>query len=258
MPTNQKAPKRPCDDTGEPYLKMKELVTATGLTKATLLHYVNQGLLPAPVRTSPNMAYYPPHTVDRARFIKQIQQQHRLPLAAIRGLVRALDQGRDVAPLVELQAAIFGGQTTGRLSRASFSRKTGLSEAQIDSLCQKQLLIPLEKDHFDNQDTALGELLAKSLALGIDTDSLAFYPRLAAEIVDHEMALRNRHTSEMAFEQDAGVTLELTRMARSLRAYVIDRIMQRELIRYQGLRPGKNGDKGQKSDPEPFTENQGS
>jgi hypothetical protein len=54
------------------------------------------------------------------------------------------------------------------------------------------------------------------------------------------MALRDRHTSAMEFEQDASVTLELTRMARSLRAYVIDRIMQRELIRYQGLKPARD------------------
>lgn len=233
-------PKRPRNDAGEPYLKMKALVAATGMTKATLLHYVNQGLLPAPVRTSPNMAYYPPLTVARAQFVRQVQQQHRLPLAAIKGLVRALDQGREVAPLVELQAALFGRESDRRLSRTRFSRKTGLSTAQIDDLCRRQLLIPLENDHFDDQDLALGKLLAKGLALGIDPESLSFYPRLASEMVDHEIALRNRHTDDMGFEQDAGVTLELTRMARGLRAYVIDRIMQRELIRFQGLKPTRD------------------
>jgi DNA-binding transcriptional MerR regulator len=240
MPAHPKATKRPSNDAGEPYLKMKELVAATGLTKATLLHYVNKGLLPEPVRTSPNMAYYPPLTVARAQFVRQVQQQHRLPLAAIKGLVRALDQGREVAPLVELQAALFGRQGSRRLARASYSRMTGLSEAQVEDLCRRQLLIPLEEEYFDDQDLALGRLLAKGLALGIDPESLAFYPRLAAEMVNHEMALRDRHTSAMEFEQDASVTLELTRMARSLRAYVIDRIMQRELIRYQGLKPARD------------------
>lgn len=239
MPEVGSAAKRPCSDTGDPYLKMKELVAATGLTKATLLHYVNQKLLPAPVRTSPNMAYYPPHTVERARFVKQVQQQHRLPLAAIKGLVRALDQGRDVAPLVELQAALFGRQGERRFSRAGFGRRTGLSSAQIDDLCGRRLLIPVEAGFFDEQDVALGRLLAKGMALGIAPDDLAFYPRLAEEIVHHEMALRNRHTRAMGFAQDAGVTLALTGIARSLRAYVIDRTMQRELIRYQGLKPEK-------------------
>jgi DNA-binding transcriptional MerR regulator len=239
MAANTTGPSRPRSDTGAPYLKMKELVAATGLTKATLLHYVNQGLLPTPVRTSPNMAYYPPHTVERARFVKQVQQRHRLPLAAIKGLVRALDQGRDVAPMVELQAALFGRQGARRLTPAGFSRKTGLSETQVADLCRRRLLIPMEDGHFDAQDVALGRLLARGLALGIQPADLDFYPRLAAEIVDHEMALRNRHTREMGFEKNANVTLELTGIARSLRAYVIDRTLQRELIRYQGLKPEK-------------------
>jgi hypothetical protein len=183
--------------------------------------------------------------VQRALFVKQVQQQHRLPLAAIKGLVRALDQGLDVAPLVELQAVLFGRQGIRGLTPAGFSRKTGLSEDQVADLCRRRLLIPLEDGHFDAQDLALGRLLARGLALGIDPADLDFYPRLAAEIVDHEMALRNRHTREMGFEQNAGITLELTGIARSLRAYVIDRTLQRKLIRYQGLKPDK------KSGPEP-------
>jgi hypothetical protein len=76
----------------------------------------------------------------------------------------------------------------------------------VDALCRRRLIMPLEEGLFDDQDVALGRLLARSLALGIDPADLAFYPRLAQEIVAHEMALRNRHTSEMGFEQDAGVT----------------------------------------------------
>ncbi|MDJ0783111.1 MAG: MerR family transcriptional regulator [Desulfosarcinaceae bacterium] len=249
MPAAHPPVKRPCSDRGDPYLKMKELAAATGLTKATLLHYVRQKLLPEPVRTSPNMAWYPPHTVDRARFVKQVQHRHRLPLAAIRGLVRALDQGRDVAPLVELQAALFGRQGARRLSRSGFGRKTGLSEAQIDDLCDRGLIIPLEAGRFDAQDVALGRLLARGLRLGIRPADLAFYPRLAAEIVAREIALRNRHTREMGFAQDAGVTLELTGIARSLRAYVIDRTMQRELMRYQGLKPNPSDTASHDSHP---------
>ena len=37
-------------------LRMKQLMEATGLPKSTLLYYVEQGLLPPPVKTSPNMA----------------------------------------------------------------------------------------------------------------------------------------------------------------------------------------------------------
>jgi DNA-binding transcriptional MerR regulator len=83
-------------------MKMKALVDAAGVAKSTILLYVNTGLLPEPVRTQPNMAYYHPVCVERIGFIKQVQKRHRLPLKAIKGLIREMDRGRDVTALVAL------------------------------------------------------------------------------------------------------------------------------------------------------------
>lgn len=49
----------------KPGLRMKELMEATGLPKSTILFYLEQGLLPKPVKTSRNMAYYPPECMER-------------------------------------------------------------------------------------------------------------------------------------------------------------------------------------------------
>ena len=51
-------------------LKMKQLADATGVAKSTILLYVKRGLLPKPVKTSPNMAYYDPICIQRIAFIK--------------------------------------------------------------------------------------------------------------------------------------------------------------------------------------------
>ena len=91
-----------------PLLKMKQLADATGVAKSTILLYVKKGLLPKPVKTSPNMAYYDPVCIERIVFIKKIQASHRLPLAAIKGLIREMDKGQDIAPLLELQSMLFG------------------------------------------------------------------------------------------------------------------------------------------------------
>ncbi len=91
---------RPRTGDNTPMLKMKELADATGVAKSTILLYVNKGLLPLPVKTSPNMAYYDPLCVDRIAFIKKVQSTHRLPLAAIKGLLKEMDKGRDVTPLL--------------------------------------------------------------------------------------------------------------------------------------------------------------
>ena len=38
-------------------LKMSELAEASGVSAGTIKHYLREGLLPEPVRTSRNMAY---------------------------------------------------------------------------------------------------------------------------------------------------------------------------------------------------------
>ena len=214
---------------------MKELVAATGVPKSTIILYVNIGLLPQPVRTRHNMAYYHPASIDRVAFIKQAQTRHRLPLKAIKGLLKELDNGHDVTPLIELQTTLFSAN--GRqVGRAGFRKTTGLNDDQVDALCEAHLLIPMADGRFDAQDQAVGRLYKKAFDLGIRIADLAFYPELSDAMVEKELDLRRRFTESLTYAKDAAVTLELTRMARSVRAYVIDRFMQRRLIAFNGLK----------------------
>ena len=223
-------------------LRMRELVAATGMAKSTILHYLNAGLLPAPVRTSRNMAYYDPGCVERLTFIKLMQSKHHLPLAAIKEVLRDVEQGRDLAPLLELNAAIFGRRDDQELlDKQSFSRATGLGSQEMDQLMAAGLLQPLIIDRFDQEDVAMGRILRRSLDLGLTPADCAYYPRLAAEIVDQEMTLRRRLTADLSLEQDAALTLELTRAARALRAYVIDRVFQHRVMALKNLKAQGDG-----------------
>ena len=71
--------------------------------------------------------------------------------------------------------------------------------------------------------------LPASFAMGLRASDLAFYASIAKEVVDQEMRLRRRLTGHMPEGQDAQVTAELTRGARVLRNYVIDRVFQRRV-----------------------------
>ncbi|MDX8152957.1 MerR family transcriptional regulator [Patulibacter brassicae] len=74
-------------------LKMADLAERAGVSPATVKHYLREGLLdPAPgepgvVRTSRNMAWYPPAFVDRIRLVKRLQEERYMPLRAIRELL---------------------------------------------------------------------------------------------------------------------------------------------------------------------------
>src|SRR5262245_63918660 len=68
-------------------LRMGELARASGVSAATIKHYLREGLLPEPVKTSRNMAYYPADFVDRIKMIKQLQEERYMPLRVIKDLL---------------------------------------------------------------------------------------------------------------------------------------------------------------------------
>jgi DNA-binding transcriptional MerR regulator len=68
-------------------LKISELAEAADVPVATVRHYLREGLLPEPVKTSRNMAYYPPEFADRIRLIKQLQEERFMPLRVIRDVM---------------------------------------------------------------------------------------------------------------------------------------------------------------------------
>jgi DNA-binding transcriptional MerR regulator len=70
-------------------LKISELAERADVPVATVRHYLREGLLPEPVKTSRNMAYYPPEFVDRIRTIKRLQEERFMPLRVIRDAVLA-------------------------------------------------------------------------------------------------------------------------------------------------------------------------
>ena len=76
-------------------LKISEIAERADVPVATVRHYLREGLLPEPVKTSRNMAYYPPEFVDRIRLIKQLQEERFLPLKVIRGLLDSGDTPED-------------------------------------------------------------------------------------------------------------------------------------------------------------------
>jgi len=101
-------------------LKMSELAEQSGVSAGTIKHYLREGLLPEPVRTSRNMAYYPPEFVERIRLIKRLQEDRFMPLRLIKGV---MDEDPERAhALIELEDRIIeraaAAQEQGRVSRA--------------------------------------------------------------------------------------------------------------------------------------------
>ena len=231
--------KRPASrkaDTSPPGLKMNELVAATGVPKSTILFYLGQGLLPQPRKTSPNMAYYEPSSIDRIRLIQQMQERHRLSLSEIKQCLDDEDRGPELGVYLELNEEVFGPGGPRRLLDAeAFCRETGLSASQLEELHQARLLLPLEEGRFDAQDVSMGRMVLDAFNSGIRAKDLSFYADVGEKIVDQEMALRNRMNGRLHYQQDAAATTKMVKSARMCRVYVIDRLFQHRVAAMKNL-----------------------
>ena len=91
-----------------PLLKMCELAERSGVSAGTIRYYLREGLLGEGadiVRTSRNMAYYPPEYVQRIELIKRLQEKRFMPLRVIKG---ALEEDPErVHALIELEDRIL-------------------------------------------------------------------------------------------------------------------------------------------------------
>lgn len=214
----------------KPGLRMNELVAASGLPKSTILYYLNLGLLPEPVKTSPNMAYYSDECVSQLHFIKTMQGKHRLPLQKIKLLIELKQQGHNPEPVAELLELVFDTHTETSYDLKGFCRATGLSPKEVKPLLDSQLLIPLQEGIFDQQDVAIGILLLKFKEKGFDVEDVLFYPALGKQIVAHEMALRSRLVKDLPIDQNVKISMEGLQFSRAFRVYVIERLFQRHIL----------------------------
>lgn len=219
-------------------LRMRDLTEATGLPKSAILHYLAQGLLPEPVRTGPNMAYYDPVCVERIKFIKAMQNSYSFPLSKIKHLLEQKDQGRNIHPLIELSEAIFGDEEGPLLNEKEFCQATGLSHDEVQTLTETGILLPLEPGIFNHRDINAGRMYARGIALGATPADLAFYARAAQEIVDGEMRLRQKLTGHLPEDEDAERTKGLAEAAKGVRNYVIDRVFQLRVVKARSLKDG--------------------
>lgn len=230
------------NQSSKPGLRMKELVNATGVPKSTILHYLNQGLLPEPQKTSPNMAYYAPDCVSRIQYIQHLQSRHRLSLSEIKQMLAQKGQNLDFSIFSELDTIIFGQAQDSRLLDASeFCAATGLKHEQLKDLLEAKMLLPLQDDRFDPQDIGMGQMYATAAAFGLSSEDMTEYVALCEKIVDHEMALRKRLTHHLPYEEDAALTIELVKSARMMRAYIIDRLFQGRVAAMKDLKDSEEG-----------------
>jgi DNA-binding transcriptional MerR regulator len=156
------------DPQAQELLRMGELAEASGVPAPTIKHYLREGLLPEPVKTSRNMAYYPPEFVDRIRLIKRLQEERFMPLKAIRTVLEE-DPERAEA-LLELEDQILDRALAGERSRTSAAevrKRYGVPRDVLDRLAELGVLTPNSRGYTPS-DVTIIEAISRFRASGYD------------------------------------------------------------------------------------------
>ncbi len=233
-------PPNPIDD--GPMLKMKELVEATGLTKATILYYISEKLLPPPVKTGRNVAFYPSSFIEKTKLIRQLQSEHRLSLSQIKTILKEKDKGKDIDILIDFQKEIYGEKEDVKYTRQSICIESGLSAPQLKKAISLQLIIPQTDSEFDNEDLVIARRLKEFLDYGLSLEDLAHYPEAISGIIDKDMEIRLRLLNELSYYEALNRTLTITKGVRVFRNYISERIFQKKAAK-QPLLPEQPEDK---------------
>ncbi|MQA73451.1 MAG: MerR family transcriptional regulator [Solirubrobacterales bacterium] len=182
--------------TGE-LLKISELAERAEVPVATVRHYLREGLLPEPVKTSRNMAYYRPEFVDRIRLIKQLQEERFMPLRVIRVfLEREPVEPERMRAMIELEDRILDRalvEERERVPAAEVLDRYDVPAAVLERLAEVGVLSP-DEGGYSPSDVRIVEAIGRFRAGGYD-ESLGFtvydtlrykgaLERLVAEEVD--------------------------------------------------------------------------
>ena len=186
----------------EGMLKMSELAERSGVSTGTIKHYLREGLLGDEadvLRTSRNMAYYPPEFVERIQLIKRLQEERFMPLRVIKEVV-AEDPQR-AARLIELEdriieRAVEAGER-GRVSRARIRETYDVPRNVLDRLEELGILTPTARG-YDSDDVAIIEAISRFRAGGYE-QAIGF------TVYD---TLRYREALEPLVEEEVSVLLE--------------------------------------------------
>jgi DNA-binding transcriptional MerR regulator len=231
--------------TDDSLLKMSELAERSGVSAATIKHYLREGLLGSDddvVRTSRNMAYYPPEFVERVKLIKRLQEERFMPLRVIRELL-----GRDpdrVVRLIELEDRILEraieASDSRRVSRAEARRTYDMPQNVLDRLESLAILTP-DNRGYDPDDVAIIAAISRFRAGGYEEeigftvyDTLRYRGALEPLVAEEVRVLLDRLAGQVDVDRAVEIISSGAEPLRELIGAMHSKLLLAELRRQRG------------------------
>ncbi len=226
-------------------LKMSELAQRSGVSPGTIRYYLREGLLGEGediVRTSRNMAYYPPEYVERIALIKRLQEERFMPLRVIKG---ALEEDPErVRALIELEdrileRALINAEDQSRVSRKLVSERYGVPRNVLERLAEIGVLTPNQRG-YDRDDVKIIEAIASFRAGGYEEalgftvyDTLRYRKALEPLVEEEVRALLDRLAGEVDVERAMEIVAAGTEPLRELIGAMHSKLLLAALRRHR-------------------------
>ena len=204
-------------------MKISDLASESGLPISTVRHYINEGLLGNPRKTSKNMAYYDRDSIPRISLIKRLQNELFLPLKVIKKLLLAREDlsfgDYDIIVEVRKRLSEYDNllpQMAG-IPHSEVMKHMALTEEEMLTLQELGVVCPEVKEGeraYDEVDyrtlKALSDFRASGFSadLGFSTDDLGLYLRIIKTLAKIESRL---FTSRIAKGRSAEEIADLIR-----------------------------------------------
>jgi DNA-binding transcriptional MerR regulator len=208
-------------------LKMSELAERSGVSAGTIKHYLREGLLGQGddvVRTSRNMAYYPPDYVDRIRTIKRLQEERYMPLRAIKDALNRAAADRE----------------DERVSVAEARRRYDVPQNVLARLKEIGVLQPAARG-YDADDLKIIEAISRFRAGGYDEalgftvyDTLRYQEALTPLVEEEVRVLLDRVAGEVSVDRAVEIIASGAEPLRDLIGAMHSKLLLAELQRQRG------------------------
>jgi DNA-binding transcriptional MerR regulator len=227
-------------------LKMSELADRSGVSAGTIKHYLREGLLGSDedvIRTSRNMAYYPPQFVQRIRLIKRLQEERFMPLRVIRDVIA--ESPERAARLIELEDRILEraieAHETERVSRAAVRETYSMPENVLARLEELGVLTPGPRG-YDADDVAIIEAISRFRAGGYEEaigftvyDTIRYRDALAPLVEEEVTVLLKRLAGKVDVDRAAEIISSGAQPLRALLGAMHSKMLLASLRRHRGM-----------------------
>jgi DNA-binding transcriptional MerR regulator len=183
---------QPPNEQAKQLLRASQLAELADVSVPTIKHYVNEGLIPKPLKTGKTMAYYDPACIERIKRIKRLQKEQFLPLDVIK---RLLDSGPAYEEELQMGQAILKSHkvfSAGKpVPESSIERRTGYPLRKIRLLEKEGLVMPARREgtrEYDATDCRIIEIMKRREQLGVPFDHSVETLGLYRDALEHAVS----------------------------------------------------------------------